>query len=64
MENYKSWDDDKLKSEYDIIVKHVNDVLSDIKKYPEDKFLKEQLKISREYKKKLQIELELRGLDV
>lgn len=63
MENYKSWDNDKLTSEYELITKHIANVTSDIKKYPDDKFLKEQLKISREYKKKLQIELELRGLN-
>lgn len=55
-------DDDKLKEEYKVVCQHIVDVLDDLKKYPDDEFLKSQLKVSREYKKKLEIELQLRGL--
>ena len=62
MENYKQWTDEKLKAEYKLIKEHCKRVFDDVNKYPDDEFLKNQLKISREYRKKLQIELELRGI--
>lgn len=55
----KYWDDDKLKSEYELISNHIKRLLVEVQKNEE---LREQLKLSRKYKKQLQIELELRGL--
>lgn len=55
----KYWDDDKLKSEYELISNHIKHLLIEVRTNEE---LKEQLKLLRKYKKQLQIELELRGL--
>ena len=54
---------ENLIKEYKKVKKHYKDVLADLKKYPDDKFLKSQLQITRKYKKELEIQLDLKGLN-
>ena len=60
--NIKLWTTEKLINEYNIVVKHIKDILVDLETRKNDMFLKNQLGISRKYKKELKLELELRGV--
>lgn len=60
--NIKLWTTDRLINEYKLIFDNIKKLNKDIKKHPNDMFLKEQWNISRKYKNKLKLELELRGV--
>lgn len=58
----KNFTNEQLIEEYKTVDMHIKHCMQDRKLYPDDEFLKAQCKESKEYRRRLIVELELRGL--
>lgn len=54
----------ELLAEYDKAIERITEISTKLKQQPDDEFLRDELKSAKKYKKKIQIELELRGINV
>lgn len=54
----------ELLEEYDKAIERITKISTKLKQQPDDEFLRDELKSTKKYKKKIQIELELRGINV
>lgn len=64
LNRFKQYDNDELLKEYEDVSEHMKEIKSELKKNSENHYCKAELMYLRGYKKEIQVELELRGLNV
>lgn len=64
LNRFKHFDNDELLKEYEDVSEHIKEIKSELKKDSDNRYCKAELMYLRGYKKEIQVEIELRGLNV
>lgn len=64
LNRFKQYNNDELLKEYEDVSEHIQQTKSELKKNSENHYCKAELMYLRGYRKEIQVELELRGLNV
>lgn len=64
LNRFKHFDNDELLKEYEDVSEHIKEIKSELTKNSDNRYCKAELTYLRGYKKEIQVEIELRGLNV